>query len=274
MPSQSFPFAVRLIGFSSLEEEAFDAACAAAADRSYAYLRLADDNLRDPDMYVVNANDTKALAALPSLHPGPMRPALLVGARKFDLPFSFVDGVINSPLVFSELDKLVLQRADALSRLQSSDVVIVPERRRRARTDEGLDPSVYERMRVKRHETGAVLVVDKTDVFRDYLAEMMERYKVPVVWTDNETEAVRICREQTIAVVMINTSAQDVDPYRLCWAVKEKDAPVKMTVILLVGQPAEYDTQQAGYVGVDGYLIKPVLPQHLLSALKKFMNLR
>jgi CheY-like chemotaxis protein len=274
MPPLTFPFAVRLIGFRLLEEESFDAACADKATARHDYFRLADDNLQDPDLYVVNADDPKSLTALRGLHPGPMRPALLVGADRFDLPFPRVARPVTSPAVFEALDRLMEQRSEALARLQASDMVIVPERRRRVRLGDGRNAVDYERMRVKRAESGAVLVVDKTDVFRNHLAELLARYKVPVMWADSEVRAFEMCRQQAVAIVMINTSAQEVDPYRLCWAIKEKDAPVETTVMLLVGKAHDYDMQQAAYVRTDGYLIKPLMPQHLLGAIKKFLPLR
>ena len=263
-----------MIGFSAPEEASFETACASVQANRHGYFRLADDNLQDPDLYLVNADDLRALAALRGLHPGPIRPALLVGTPRLDLPFPSVARPIASLALFQALDHLVEKRADALSRLEASDIVIVPERRRRIRLDDGRDRAEYERMRAKRPDSGAVLVVDKTSAFRDYLAELLSRYNVSVAWVDNEVQAVEACRQQAVAVVMINTSTQEVDPYRLCWAIKEKDAQVKMTVMLLVGAPSEYDIQQAGYVGANGYLVKPLLPQHLLSALKKFMPLR
>lgn len=274
MPPPTFPFAVRLIGFHLLEEESFDAVCAGKSVARHEYFRLAGDNLQDPDLYVVNADDPRSLQALPGLHPGPMRPALLVGADRFDLPFPRVPRPLASPAVFEALDRLMEQRTEALARLQASDIVIVPERRRRVRLGDGRDAVEYERMRIKRAETGAVLVVDRTDAFRDQLAEMLARYKVPVMWADSEVRAFEMCRQQAVAIVMINTSAPEINPYRLCWAIKEKDAPVETTVMLLVGKASDYDTLQAAYVRTDGYLIKPLMPQHLLGAIKKFLPLR
>ena len=272
MTSQRFPFAVRLIGFSSGEEAGFDVACESALPKRYEYFRLDDGNLQDPDMYLVNANNPRALVALSSLNPGPVRPALLLGACRFDLPFPCLEGSIASPGLFRALDKLVEERADALSRLQASDIVIVPERRRRVRLEMG-DPARYKHMRAKRPERGAILVVDRTTAFRDYLAELLSRFNVPVLWAATEDEGMEACRRQTVAITIINTSTPDLDPYRLCWALKEKD-DMKVTVVMLVSEARDYNVVQASYVGADGYLIKPVLPQHLISAIKKFMPLR
>ena len=87
MQSHSFPFAVRLIGFP--EEEAKAIADSFGGDFStYGYFRLDEDNLQDPDLYLVNADELKALVTLSDLAPGMARPALLVGVPTVTLPLA------------------------------------------------------------------------------------------------------------------------------------------------------------------------------------------
>jgi CheY-like chemotaxis protein len=273
MSNRQFPFAVRLIGFPTEEADAFDATFTVEQGKGYGYFRLAEDNLQDPDLYIANAGDLRALATLIDLRPSDLRPALLIGKPEIDLPYPYVARPMHWHQIFEALDYLVERRADALSRLEASDVVAVPERRRRNRLDLDLtDPSQYESMRSKLPDKGAVLVVDKNSAFRDYLAELMARHDLPVVWAGDEAKAIELCRQQSVAVVMINTSIPNVDPYRLCWAVKEKDTDVKTTVIFLVSKPFVYDIQQARYVGADGFLNKPLAGTQVISVLKKFLQ--
>ncbi|MGH8809668.1 MAG: response regulator [Noviherbaspirillum sp.] len=272
MPHHPFPFAVRLIGFPEQESENFDEAFATEQGKGYGYFRLEEDNLQDPDLYIANADDLKALVALVDLRPSEVRPALLVGKPTIDLAYSCVARPLQWNTLFATLDDLVERRADALSRLEASDIVTVPERRRRPRLDLDLtDPAEYEKMRAKIPENGAVLVVDKSPALRDYLSDLLARQKVTVAWVNDEMQAVEFCKRQAAAVVMINTSTPDIDPYRLCWVIKEKDAPVKTAVIFLVSKPFVYDRQQARYVGVEGFLNKPLASRHLVAVLKKFL---
>ncbi|MFC7514549.1 response regulator [Herbaspirillum sp. GCM10030257] len=276
MPNTIFPFAVRPIGFSDEEEAAFDVAFAESHGKGYGYFRLAEDNLQDPDLYVVNAEQLKAMIILSDLGASDVRPALLVGTPQIDLSYPRVARPLEWPAFFVALDDLVEKRADALARLEASDVVIVPERRRRQRLDIDLtDPAEYEKMRTKIPEDGAVLIVDKNTASRDYLSDLLARQpgqvSVPVLWAGDEMAAVDICKQQPIAVVLINTSTPGVDPYRLCWGIKEKDSPVKTTVILLISKPFEYDREQAHYVGVEGFLNKPLASNHLITVLKKYL---
>jgi CheY-like chemotaxis protein len=273
MSNAQIPFAVRLIGFPAGEVELFEASFAVEHGKGFRYLRLADDNLQDPDLYIANAGELKALVRLADLRPSDVRPALLVGKPQVELPYPYVERPIRWDNLFEALDRLIEKRADALSRLEASDIISVPERRRRDRVDLDLtDPSEYERMRARIPNQGTVLVVDKNPAFRDFLSELLARHNLPVTWTSDEAIAVELCRERPTAVVMINTSTPGVDPYRLCRAIKEKESETKTTVILLVSKSFVYDAQQARHVGVEGFLNKPVSSHHLLSVLKKFVQ--
>jgi CheY-like chemotaxis protein len=272
MSNPHFPFAVRLVGFSEQEGDVLEAAFTTEQGKGYGYFRLAEDNLQDPDLYLVNGNELKALATLADLRPSDMRPALMIGKPCVALPHPFVERPIDWNKLFDALDDLVEKRADALSRLEASDIVTVPERRRRDRVDLDLtDPAEYEKMRTKVRRDGVVLVVDKAPALRDYLSDLLARQRVPVAWVSDEAEAVELCKQEPIAVVIINTSTPNVDPYRLCLAIKEKGSPVKIAVIFLVSKPFVYDVRQARHVGVDGFLNKPLASHHLLNALRKFL---
>ncbi|GAB3543561.1 hypothetical protein GCM10027343_17130 [Noviherbaspirillum agri] len=274
MLKRSFPFAVRLIGFSDEENAAFDVAFAAGWGKGYAYARLLEGNLQDPDLYVVNAGQMKALLILAELRPSPVRPALLVGAQAIDLPYPRVPRPIRWAHLIEKLDRLVEQRADALSRLEASDIIVVPERRHRDRLGIDLaDPGKYLKLRQHVPGDGMVLVVDKNPAFRDHLSDILSRYNLPVEWAGDEEKAVALSRQSPTAMVLINTSTPAVDPYRLCWTVKEKDRSIKTAVVFLTREPFVYDIEQARRVGVDGYLNKPVASNQLKSVLKRFLPL-
>ncbi len=265
-----YPFAVRLIGFAPDEAAIIEANFAQRRKQGYGYFRLSEDSLQDPDLFLANADDWKALVALSYLGPSDVRPVLLVGAPDVELPHTRVPRPVQWPDVLKALDKLIEKRADALSGLAASDVVTVPERRRRDRLDLDLtDPSDYMRMR-RSPVRGGVLIVDKNSVFSEYVAELLARRNVPVDWANNEPSAIDLCKRQKISVVMINTSTPEVDAYRLCEAIKTGIAE-RAAVIFLVDKSFAYDQAHARRAGCDGFLNKPLNNHHLISALKKFL---
>jgi CheY-like chemotaxis protein len=275
MSKNIFPFAVRLIGFSDEDTAAFEARFAAEQGEGYAYFPLEEDNLQDPDLYIVQAGQLKSLVTLADLRPSEVRPALLTGTPAIDLPYPRVDYPMRWDQLFAVLGELVEKRAEALARLEASDIVAVPERRRRHRLDIDLtDPAEYERMRARIPADGVLLIVDRNTSFRDYMAELLLRQNVPVEWAGDEATAAELCKHRPVAVVMINTSTPSVDPYRLCRAIKEERVPVKTVVIFLTSKPFVYDVALARSVGAEGFLNKPLGSQHLITVLKKYLPLR
>ena len=273
MSANSFPFAARLIGFNQQETEIFDATFALDQGKGYGYFRLAEDHLQDPDLYIANAEELNALVALSDLRPSDVRPVLLVGTPTIPLPYTCVERPIRWQRLFEALDQLIEKRADTLARLEASDVVMVPERRRRNRVDIDLtDPADYENMRTALPRGGAVLIVDKSPAFRDFVADFLARHQIEVLWAKGEEEAEGACARQRVSVLLINTSVADVDPYRLCQTVKTARPKDKTSVIFLVSKSSDYALDDARKADVDGFLTKPVATQHVVSALKKFMH--
>lgn len=273
MPN-SFPFAVQLIGFKPQEIEIFDATFALDRGKGYGYFRLAEENLQDPDLYIANAENLKALVILSDLPPSDVRPVLLVGKPIIPLQYTRVEHPIRWHRLFVALDKLVEKRADTLARLEASDIISVPERRRQNRVDIDLtDPAHYQNMRTTLQLGGAILVLDKAPAFRDYIAELLPHDEIEVLWVATEMEAAIACARQRMAVVVINTSLADINPYRLCTRIKHIRSRNKTAVISLVSKASEYDLVAARNAGSDGFLIKPVAGNHLVNALKKFMLL-
>jgi CheY-like chemotaxis protein len=230
-----------MIGFP--EEEAKAIADSFGGDFStYGYFRLGDDNLQDPDLYLVNADEPKALVTLSDLAPGMARPALLVGVPAVSLPYPHLPRPLRRDTLFNALDSLVEKRADTLARLEASSVITVPERRRRDRVNFDLtDPVEYERMRTRGHAKGGILLVDKNPAFREYVAELLARYELPVDWANTQNKVADDCEENEYSVVLINTSTPGIDPYDLAEEIKLVNRVRNPAVIFLVGQPFVYD---------------------------------
>jgi CheY-like chemotaxis protein len=247
-----FPFAVRLIGFLPHEAMALGvqlAAIRATGGVGCTYFRLDEDNLSD------------------------LRPALMIGsgaAAESSSPYPRIAKPVKGEQLLAALDELVARRADALSRLEASDVVTVPERRRRERAEQDArNPADYAHLR-RAPVDGGVLIVDKDAALADYTTELLSRRQVAVHWVKDEVSAVALCRRQKISLVLVNTSVAGLDPYRLCETVK-RGITERMTVVFLVGVNFSYDQARARAVGCDGFLNKPLTGGHVVSVMKKFL---
>lgn len=269
MPSSKYPFAIRFIGFPPEEINYIDGLFTSLSNRIHGYFRLDEDNLRDPDIFLANATEAKALSALSYLGPTDLRPALLVGASNQALPYPRLARPIDPMRLMAALDMLVEKRADELSRLEASDVITVPERRRRVRTTDPSDTTDYAHLRRPQID-GGILIVDKTPQFCEYVARLASRNNVEVNWVNQESEALGSCKRQKVSLVIINTSVPGVDAYRLCEKIKSEIAD-RVTVVFLVGNSFAYEQQRAREAGCDGYLNKPLSGNHVVSILKKFL---
>jgi CheY-like chemotaxis protein len=272
MHVHNYPFAVRMIGFAEQEANAIAASFEEEQGKSYGYFRLLDDNLQDPDLYLVNADELRALVTLSDLTPTDARPALLVGRPNLDLPYPCLTRPLQNNRLFQALDALIEKRADALSRLGASGIVSVPERRRRDRLDLDLtDPTEYRSMRAGNSAKGSILLIDKNPAFRDYVSELLVKYNIPVVWVKDESNALDLCEEHQISVVLINTSTPGIEAYDLAVDIKTISALDTTKVVFLVGKPFVYDIERARTCKVDGFMNKPIASHHLLAVLKKFL---
>jgi CheY-like chemotaxis protein len=273
MEKKKFPFAVRLMGFSAHEVDLFLAYFELEQDQGLAYFGLSEDSLQDPDLYIANADDLRTMVQLTALRPSDARPALLVGTPPVALPYACVQRPVRWEHLFDELSKLIEKRADTLSRLPASDLVAVPDRRRRERVDIDLtDPADYMAMR-RPPPRGGVLLIDKNGDFTRRMNDLLARYNIVADWVDSEEGCIDLCGNMPISAVMINTSTPQVDPYRLCANIKKMHTNTNTAVIFLVGSPFVYDVARARSVGSDGLLDKPLTCNIVLMALKKFLTL-
>ncbi|MEB0140978.1 MULTISPECIES: response regulator [unclassified Undibacterium] len=273
--SQKTPtIAIRLLGFSASEEDTFFSVLAVARETGYSYTCLKRGCLQDPDMYIVNAGELKALATLSDLHPGVAQPVLLIGKTEVDLPYRVMPRPIRWRKIFTLLDEMIDQRTLVLTGLSARKTVSVHERRRDKRLDLDLtDPDVYAKMRAQAVAKGGILVVDKDTQFREYVAAMMDPFGINVTLATDERSALMLDGNNQHALTLINTSMPQLDPYALCAELKRQNLGLRTTVILLVDKSFEYQIERAAKVGCSGFLVKPLTRLVLLNTMKKSLQL-
>ncbi len=273
MHSTKYPFAVRLIGFEPTEARMIAAMLSHTPQAGPSYHCLMEESLQEPDLFIANGDELKALTALAALNPSKVQPALIVGATPVALPYPQLMRPFDAARINGVLAEMMMRRADALSLLTAAGMPVLSERRRRERLDFDLtEPSEYAAMR-RPPPCGAVLVIDKGGAFRDHAAKLLGHSRVSIEWTDSASTAVRLCDETPVSLVIINTSTPDIDPYGLCRAIKGLSDGSRIAVVFLVGATFTYDSDKARVAGVRGLLDKPVADRHLLATLKKLLSL-
>ncbi|MET3119707.1 CheY-like chemotaxis protein [Undibacterium sp. GrIS 1.8] len=274
MSEKNPTIAIRLIGFTPKENDTFSTVLAVMREKGYRYLCLRDGSLQDPDLFIVNAEDMKALATLSDINPGHAQPVLLIGKTKVSLPYAVMPRPIRWRKLFDVLDELVDERQLLLTTLSAYGEVAIPERRRRERLDFDLtDPSVYQKMRNSATPRGGILIIDKDMRFRDYVAAIMERYNIPVGMSNDAETALSLDAQYQYGLTMINTSTPDIDPYGLCRSLKGQNEHRKTNVMFLIDKTFVYNQEFAQSVSCDGFLNKPLSRKLVLSTIQKFLQL-
>jgi CheY-like chemotaxis protein len=271
MHARKPPFAVRLIGFDQQEGAQLATVLAGSPAAGPAYFCLLDDSLQEPDVFIANGDDKKALIHLDSTRPSPVQPALVAGGDPADCHWPCLAKPLDGGRLHALLAQMMRRREQALAQLVMPGQPLVLDRRRHARLDGEPGPEFYRRRQGPPH--GAVLIIDKGGAFRDHVAEVLAARRLPVEWTDSAHTAVRLCDETPVSLVMINTSTPGIDPYALCSAIKAQDGAARTAVVFLVSRGFCYDSSRARDAGVRGLLDKPVADRHLMAALHKLLSL-
>jgi CheY-like chemotaxis protein len=271
MATDRHPFAVRLVGFPPDAGRVLAQGLARAPAEGPTYLCLSEDSLQDPDIYIANGTELKALAAIASLVAGDIRPALVLGATGVALPYPNLPLPVQWKDLYAELARLVARRAEVLAGLSASGAALLPERRRRERLDLDLtDPAVYEKMRKPRRE-GAVLCVDANAAFSEQLGQSLKQFGTPVLWAVDGVAALALCRQHPVAVVLLDFAAPIIDHYLLCAQLRSEASQPE--VVFLVQSAHDYDSTRARAAGAAGMLDKPLAQHQLQTVLRKFMRL-
>lgn len=262
---------MRLIGFRDDDHEWIQAMLDDPAGTPGRYRVLMEDNLRDPDLFLVNLAFPHAMAMLERLQPAALRPALLLGATP---PQTVRYPVLNWPASSAGLQaamtKLLAQRALALSGLAAHDRVPVPERRRR------IDFAMEEMSRIewmlyrRRPMPGDIVVLDDARDLTSSIMRLVKPRRLKVQRVNNEAAAVIACASAPVRLLLVHLPAAGVDPYRLCADIKagSPDAP---SVVFLIGSQEDYRMDRARRAGCDGFLDRPLTSTQLLSLIEKFL---
>ncbi|MGF6273533.1 CheY-like chemotaxis protein [Massilia sp. UYP11] len=277
MHPSSYPLSVRLLGFTPGECVRMSALLARAPGAGPPYSCLHDDSLQEPDLYIANGDSPTALTRLGCLPPASLQPALVIGDDPGNPgagPWRTLTRPVDPLQLHEALADLLETRVQVLVQ-QSCRTTrrVLAERRRRPRLAPDCEtPAFYTRLR-RGPVDGAVLIIDKECGLRNQVARVLDPRRVPVEWTDSLCAAVRLCDETKVALVLINTAAVGIEPYRVCSSIKSQDGAQRTPVVFLVEHSFHYDSVRARHAGARGLLTTPVAGRHWMLTFQKLLDL-
>jgi pilus assembly protein CpaE len=119
---------------------------------------------------------------------------------------------------------------------------------------------------------GKVLVVDDDASVQRLLQHTLQQEGFEVVVAGDGAEALRLWKEESPALVLLDVTLQNLDGYEVATRIRAEESADKHVPIIML--TAERDVQQkvrALRSGADDYLIKPFHPAELLARMKGVM---
>jgi len=116
-----------------------------------------------------------------------------------------------------------------------------------------------------------ILIVDDMRIIQDYLTEALEETKAKLLFADNGTDGVQICKaDPSIDLVLMDIQLPDINGYEATMQIKKlrPDLPViAQTAYALSG-----DKDKALASGCNDYITKPIKRPTLLEKISKLMK--
>jgi DNA-binding NarL/FixJ family response regulator len=122
------------------------------------------------------------------------------------------------------------------------------------------------------NQRGYVLVVDDDDLFVDSVCTLLDAAGYRSVAAATGEEALRIAREQTPAVVLLDIQLPKLNGYEVCRALREEFGRTLAVAFLSGTRTEAVDVSSGLHVGADDYLVKPCDPSELVARVAALMR--
>jgi DNA-binding response OmpR family regulator len=119
-----------------------------------------------------------------------------------------------------------------------------------------------------------ILVVDDDLVFRDFLAGVLRSAGFEVVLAQDGNEAVSLCRELRLDLIVADWLMPGMDGVELCRQLKDDPALRQIYFILLTARDDVPDKVLALDAGADEYVVKPCAELEILARVRAGLRIR
>jgi DNA-binding NarL/FixJ family response regulator len=127
-----------------------------------------------------------------------------------------------------------------------------------------------------KRKTAPVLIVDEDDEARSQLAHLLEHAGLDVIEASTGEQAIRIVREQDVALALLEVALDDVSGYEVCRTIREEVGPDPGVMFITGSRTESYDRVAGLIIGADDYVAKPYAADELLARVRALLrhNLR
>jgi len=120
------------------------------------------------------------------------------------------------------------------------------------------------------NQSPKILVAEDVESNFLYLKAVLTKLNATIFWAKNGLEAVNICEEESIDLVLMDLQMPEMNGYEATKVLK-----IKYPQLIIVAQTAfamSDDREKALDAGCDDYLAKPIKSKDLLSVVGKYIN--
>ncbi len=114
------------------------------------------------------------------------------------------------------------------------------------------------------------LIVEDDDINYKYIAELLFRTKATVLHATNGEEAIQICNENKIDIILMDLKMPKMDGYQATRLIKEKSP--NLPIIAQTAYAFAEDKIKAKDAGCDDYISKPINPKKLIRIIKRYLH--
>jgi two-component system, cell cycle response regulator DivK len=120
--------------------------------------------------------------------------------------------------------------------------------------------------------TQTILLVEDHEDNRIVYSTILEHFGYRVLLAGDGAEGVRIARESSPDLVLMDVSIPVMDGWQATAMLKADPATARIPVIALTAHALPADRERAEEVGCDGYLAKPVEPRRVVEEVRRFLG--
>ena len=119
-----------------------------------------------------------------------------------------------------------------------------------------------------------ILIVDDTHIMRlivrDILVKSLKIDKNDCIEVDNGRTAISLYKEEKADMVFLDINLPDISGLEVVKELKKLDSEAK--IVMCTSSGDKDDVRECVTAGADDYLVKPVKPERVISAVKKVMG--
>jgi len=115
-----------------------------------------------------------------------------------------------------------------------------------------------------------ILIAEDVESNFLYLKAVLSKLNASIFWAKNGVEAVSICEEHPIDLVMMDLQMPEMNGYEATKILKRKFPT--LTIIAQTAFAMSDDREKAMDVGCDDYLAKPIKSKDLLTTVEKYLK--